>query len=203
MLHLLHWHIPIVRLKINVFCCDNVEVIQTSLQTMENVETEHIISTPEFIQIKEEADLDYDYGSSTETEPEPKIKLEPLRDELHSHECLQCDTKFVDDEQLKIHNMVHKNEHKCFVCNGMHIKNKNQFYGHVRKHMCSKPFLCKYCDKTFPSNRETKLHMRVHSDARPYMCTECGKAFKQLSTLKDHEIVHTGVKRFKCKVGNK
>lgn len=113
--------------------------------------------------------------------------------------CTLCDVIFVNHNELNIHRMIHSNEHNCFICKEF-IKNRFQFMGHVRKHMCLKPFQCPDCDRTFQSSRETKLHQRVHSDDRPYMCTECGKAFKQLTTLKDHEVVHTGEKRFKCKV---
>lgn len=113
--------------------------------------------------------------------------------------CKLCDVIFVNHNELNIHRMIHSNDHNCFVCKDF-IKNRFQFMGHVRKHMCLRPFQCPNCERTFASSRETKLHQRVHSDDRPYMCTECGKAFKQLTTLKDHEVVHTGEKRFKCKV---
>ncbi|CAH0564687.1 unnamed protein product [Brassicogethes aeneus] len=158
------------------------------------------VKPPEFVEIKQENDANMEYEYSKVTEVEHSVKIDPLNDELHSHECRECETKFINAVQLKIHSMVHQKDHNCFMCDGFHIKNKNQFFGHVRKHMCPKPFLCYFCDKNFPSQRETKLHTRVHSDDRPFMCTECGKSFKQMSTLKDHEIVHTGVKRFKCKI---
>ncbi|XP_060523133.1 zinc finger protein OZF-like isoform X1 [Cylas formicarius] len=120
-----------------------------------------------------------------------------------SPECVICNSKFVSDQELKIHQMIHSTNHKCFVC-GEFVKNRFQFVGHVRKHMVAKPFLCpeQTCNKAFASLRETKLHCRVHSDERPYMCTECGKAFKQVHTLREHEVVHTGIKRFKCKICN-
>ncbi|KAJ8981758.1 hypothetical protein NQ317_004938 [Molorchus minor] len=131
-----------------------------------------------------------------------KLKVEIIEtdiDRSDKEECETCEVLFINSHELKIHQMIHSTDHTCFICNEF-VKNKFQFVGHVRKHMCAKPFRCSNCERTFPTSRETKLHMRVHSSDRPYMCTECGKAFKQITTLQDHEVVHTGEKRFKCKI---
>lgn len=160
----------------------------------------------EEIRVKVEPNVDY-YASGEWPENSHCDKildaniLDP-EDVLRNKGCLtceMCDVIFINQNELSIHRMVHSDNHTCLVCKQF-IKNKFQFMGHVRRHMCLKPFQCPDCDRTFSSSRETKLHQRVHSDDRPYMCTECGKAFKQLTTLKDHEVVHTGEKRFKCKV---
>lgn len=157
------------------------------------------------VNIKVEPNVDYyQSGDWSETNPCNKnVKVEIIEPEDSKDKstltCALCDVMFVNYNELSIHRMIHSDDHNCFVCKEF-IKNRFQFMGHVRKHMCPKPFRCPDCDRTFPSSRETKLHQRVHSDDRPFMCTECGKAFKQLTTLRDHEVVHTGEKRFKCKV---
>lgn len=156
--------------------------------------------------IKVEPDIDFcnSTGEWVENIPCDKLKLEILETDQQDKErltCTTCDVIFINDCELKIHSMVHSLDHTCFICSEF-IKNKNQFVGHVRRHMCAKPFQCPSCERAFPSAREMKLHQRVHSDDRPFMCTECGKAFKQIATLKDHEVVHTGEKRFKCKVSS-
>lgn len=154
--------------------------------------------------IKTEPDIDYcdSGGDWTGDLAADKLKVEIIESEDINQEkimCKTCEVIFVNEHELKIHNMIHSPDHTCFICKEF-VKNRFQFVGHVRKHMCAKPFRCPNCERTFPTSRETKLHQRVHSDDRPYMCTECGKAFKQITTLKDHEVVHTGEKRFKCKV---
>lgn len=152
----------------------------------------------EEIKIKDEPD---DFGDCPKSDTsEGYIKLEVMEpDDNVLDTCPSCKIKFVNSEELRIHTMIHSEDHTCFVCNEF-VKNRFQFVGHVRKHMCPKPFQCPHCVRKFSTWRETKLHQRVHSDDRPFMCTECGKAFKQISTLRDHEVVHTGEKRFKCKV---
>lgn len=160
----------------------------------------------EAIRVKVEPNVDYyaaeDWTANSGCDNILKIEiLDPDNSEGNKSglSCKFCEVIFVNQNELSIHNMIHSNNHNCFVCKTF-IKNRFQFMGHVRRHMCLKPFQCPDCERTFPTSRETKLHQRVHSDDRPYMCTECGKAFKQLTTLKDHEVVHTGEKRFKCKV---
>lgn len=160
----------------------------------------------EEIRIKEEPEdyLDRNNEWNESTPCDKLLKIEILEPDTCNSEnliCRECDALFVNDHELKIHKMIHSKDHTCFMCKEF-VRNRFQFVGHVRRHMCARPFKCPTCDRTFPSSRETKLHQRVHSDDRPYMCTECGKAFKQISTLKDHEVVHTGEKKFKCKVIN-
>nr|CAH7720579.1 unnamed protein product [Callosobruchus chinensis] len=120
-------------------------------------------------------------------------------DENEKFACEQCSVLFINENELKIHKMIHSDIHHCLVCNQF-VKNRYQFVGHVRKHMSSKPFQCPNCERSFTSHRETRLHQRVHNDDRPFMCTECGKSFKTSSTLSDHKVVHTGEKKFKCKI---
>ncbi|XP_072396062.1 zinc finger protein 711-like [Diabrotica undecimpunctata] len=156
----------------------------------------------EEIRIKEEPEyfdssIDWNENNPCDT----LIKVELLETDSNSKNlvCKECNSVFVSEHELNIHRMIHSSDHTCFICKEF-VRNRFQFVGHVRKHMCAKPFKCPSCDRSFPSPRETKLHQRVHSDDRPFMCTECGKAFKQISTLKDHEVVHTGEKKFKCKI---
>ncbi|XP_057660328.1 zinc finger protein 836-like isoform X2 [Diorhabda carinulata] len=154
----------------------------------------------EEIQIKEEPIDCYPNTDWNENTCDKVLKVEIIESETTENQlCKECEAVFINERELTIHKMIHSTDHTCFICKKF-VKNKFQFVGHVRKHMCAKPFKCIECERTFPSLRETKLHLRVHSDDRPYMCTECGKAFKQISTLKDHEVVHTGEKKFKCKI---
>ncbi|XP_023309748.1 zinc finger protein 92-like [Anoplophora glabripennis] len=160
--------------------------------------------SPEVALIKTETDIDFcdSSGDWTGHLAANKLKVEIIEPgDLNQEKvtCKTCEVIFINEHELKIHNMIHSPDHNCFICKEF-VKNRFQFVGHVRKHMCAKPFKCPNCERTFPTSRETKLHQRVHSNDRPYMCTECGKAFKQITTLKDHEVVHTGEKRFKCKI---
>lgn len=161
----------------------------------------------EEIRIKVESNIEDYYASEDWTRSDPcekmiKVEIIEPSDSKSNNlnlRCTLCDVMFVNQNELNIHRMIHSDNHHCFVCNEF-IKNKFRFVGHVRKHMCLRPFQCPDCDRSFASSRETKLHHRVHSNDKPYMCTECGKTFKNLPKLKDHEIAHTGEKRFKCKV---
>lgn len=158
------------------------------------------------VRVKDEPNVNFyepvDWGEKHPCDKILKVEIldpEEVQRNKDKQTCKLCDVIFVNQNELDIHRMIHSDNHNCLICNEF-IKNRFQFMGHVRKHMCLKPFQCPDCERSFPSSRETKLHQRVHSDDRPYMCTECGKAFKQLTTLKDHEVVHSGAKRFKCKV---
>ncbi|KAH6922011.1 hypothetical protein HPB50_007543 [Hyalomma asiaticum] len=60
------------------------------------------------------------------------------------------------------------------------------------------PYICQYCDKTFPSKWSLQRHGRVHTDYRPFGCTFCPKAFKQKAALNNHMRCHTGDKPYRC-----
>ena len=75
---------------------------------------------------------------------------------------------------------------------------KNILLAHLRIHYGIKPFVCKYCSKSFNEKGNLKTHIRIHTGERPFKCKQCNKGFKALGQLKDHFISHTGYKPFQC-----
>ncbi|XP_014666587.1 PREDICTED: uncharacterized protein LOC106808394 [Priapulus caudatus] len=53
-------------------------------------------------------------------------------------------------------------------------------------HSGSKPYLCKYCGKGFPTSTNQKRHERIHEGARSHGCALCPAAFNISDDLRKH-----------------
>lgn len=62
-------------------------------------------------------------------------------------------------------------------------------------------YRCKYCQKTFSSQRELMAHVsKYKSEAKRYECVFCVKHFEQKVALLRHMELHT--KEYECKICN-
>eukprot|EP01084_Bolivina_argentea_P118129 209656_1 len=111
---------------------------------------------------------------------------------------IQNNKKKTTNDNLIEHN--DKKPWKCNKCNHVSYKTSQELTRHNNR-IHSVKFKCKYCDKTWGSDRQLKRHEKVHTNERPFDChyNNCNKAFKRNSTLIQHiNEVHKKLKPFKC-----
>ena len=75
-------------------------------------------------------------------------------------ECTIYDKKYYTLQELKSHQLIHKDE---------------------------KPFQCKFCDKRFKRLQNLKDHEFTHSDEKPFKCDGCEKSFRTKTQMKTHK----------------
>eukprot|EP00730_Choanoeca_flexa_P016977 TRINITY_DN8114_c0_g1_i4.p1 TRINITY_DN8114_c0_g1~~TRINITY_DN8114_c0_g1_i4.p1 ORF type:complete len:365 (+),score=24.41 TRINITY_DN8114_c0_g1_i4:91-1185(+) len=54
----------------------------------------------------------------------------------------------------------------------------------------AKPFVCRYCSKSFAQKGNLTVHIRTHTGLKPFKCDVCNKAFTTSSYLKHHRQLH-------------
>jgi len=57
---------------------------------------------------------------------------------------------------------------------------------------------CKFCNKTFTSNRSLYSHAMRHKNENRYHCTFCDRRFNNSNSLKRHLTIHSGIREFAC-----
>jgi uncharacterized C2H2 Zn-finger protein len=57
-------------------------------------------------------------------------------------------------------------------------------------HLGERPYLCPYCEKTYPKIYDLKNHIRSHTGERPFKCPDCGKDFAHKVVWKRHMNLH-------------
>lgn len=110
-----------------------------------------------------------------------------------------CD---IDDKQLYTKYVLTTNDqasrpYKCRFCDKSFI-GKSVLEYHEKIHNADRPFLCRFCGKDFKIKCLKNDHERIHTGEKPYICSYCGKAFATYRTKKGHEKVHIRSELYHC-----
>ena len=123
---------------------------------------------------------------------EVKEDSDPLRKELHTNQCDQCDASFRKPSDLIRHIRTHTGErpYSCDICEKKFTV-KSTLRTHMKVHVGGKNLICHVCQSMFSSKTSLKVHMRLHTGALPYKCDHCEKRFRTPATRKSHtQSVH-------------
>lgn len=95
------------------------------------------------------------------------------------HKCNVCNESFRSLDTLAIHKQKYLQQmigeqakdqkHKCLEC-GKGYRFLNRLQTHMACHTTSRPFKCKYCEKTFKSAGAQSLCVRSHEKRWRYVC---------------------------------
>ncbi|XP_042892418.1 zinc finger protein 316-like isoform X11 [Penaeus japonicus] len=111
-----------------------------------------------------------------------------------SHQCLQCDFKTADANELKKHTLKHavKNLYSCPYCSYCSAR-KGLMREHVYIHTGEKPYSCPYCPYRASHRNYLTDHLRRHTGEKPFACTLCSYKATQKSNLNVHmSTKHSG-----------
>ena len=129
--------------------------------------------------------------------------------------CSKCDRSFRESASLRKYVLIHTGD-KPFLCTqcGKSFYQSSHLKGHTNYHhrglkynmpaMMQKKtsfiseFVCKWCDKVYPTRNALNLHKVTHIEEKPLKCTNCGNIFQFASKLSEHERTHTGYKPLEC-----
>lgn len=126
---------------------------------------------------------------------------------IRSYSCHQCDSKFISQNTLNAHLMIHIGEkkHLCDFC-GKKFLSRGQLQVHERCHTGEKPFKCnvsglfsfnvgaknlksicfQVCEKAFSHRESLVTHSSLHTGVKPYVCEACESRFSCIGNLIKH-----------------
>jgi len=129
------------------------------------------------------------------------VKKKHVKTTMGEHKCRNCEMRFTEMCELRVHNLlVHGIEHS-FFCRHCHFstKSKKEYQEHLQEHYGPYKFKCDLCDFACRNGQQLKRHhMRRHTDTRAHLCTVCPKTFQEKSDLKRHIATHSNKKPYKC-----
>ncbi|XP_017120289.1 zinc finger protein 502 [Drosophila elegans] len=107
--------------------------------------------------------------------------------------CEECDRRFLNDLQLRLHKFrVHDgpNPNVCQVCHqGFPLASKLQQH-QARYHFKPQEWQCGQCAYNAPSKWDFHQHQAMHAGERNYTCEVCGHSCKTSSALAVHRRTH-------------
>ncbi|PSN38783.1 hypothetical protein C0J52_18680 [Blattella germanica] len=115
--------------------------------------------------------------------------------------CIKCTWCFLNDEQLQEHSdscrmklasevpltRKPKYDGKCKICLKFISLKRNDVKKHILQfHKDYRPFHCKFCPKTFPTDYGLRRHRLRHNNILAYTCRKCNQKFENASILRRH-----------------
>ncbi|XP_077519729.1 uncharacterized protein LOC144129433 isoform X2 [Amblyomma americanum] len=124
--------------------------------------------------------------------------------------CEKCEQPFLKeaerDEHMQLkHQLLHveptsDGNYVCQICD-RRLKTFSGYWGHLRGHTKTKPFLCDQCGHRYTSRGSLTKHKRTHDFANATKCPHCSKEFATLDYMRNHErLVHTRNFKFSCRL---
>ncbi|VVC26530.1 Hypothetical protein CINCED_3A000939 [Cinara cedri] len=111
--------------------------------------------------------------------------------------CKTCGKLFVSQENLDIHEIVHREKlFQCKLCEKK-FTNKKTLGSHMNIHIGL--YTCQKCDYKAPTLYNLNMHAMIHSSVKDHCCKDCNKTFATLSSLRRHDrLVHKKLFVFQC-----
>ncbi|ALC47853.1 CG11762, partial [Drosophila busckii] len=143
---------------------------------------------------------DDDYKPANQTLKTDKKKLK-IRKEVTVYICEQCGAHVKTKQLFERHMRKHTGDRPfaCDACPGRFLS-ASELRAHTVTHTGQRPFPCRYCSNRYTNYTGRLKHERMHANVRPFVCEECGKAFTNNYILKNHRLVHTGERSFSCEL---
>ncbi len=128
-------------------------------------------------------------------------------------QCHVCGHDFIDKSKLTRHSRTHGNRERLFACLTC---SKSCLYTHQKVHYNYRPFLCRYCGESFPTNSWLMKHLSSHTEhdagkhnhkgqsVKPresirFYCDHCARTFSIKKDLARHMFsVHSTERPFHC-----
>ena len=116
--------------------------------------------------------------------------------EVDEVKCDNCGVVCKNKYSLMVHMKTHRKT-PCSFCGNMlsagtlkkHIRSK-----HTANHL--QPHQCQTCKKGFSTAKRLEMHMNIHTGARPFLCKYCRKSYAHVGNCRMHErTAHEGYKR--------
>ena len=160
---------------------------------------------------------EYELVDSKESNDDPQKDEENISElptiyfqKLHS--CGQCQQEFQTAQSLRNHIYTHslaeginsqsKKKYVCKICNKAY-PSPSKLETHVNSHLNIKPFECDICKKRFRHRHNMRKHVLIHMESGTHRCPICEKGFVSSNSLKIHMGLHSGIKDKECIVCKK
>ena len=118
---------------------------------------------------------------------------------MGSFTCEECDYRYKDKWQLKIHvESIHEGIiYRCSECN-MKFSRKETFNMHtIAKHK-GLVFQCDVCESKCSTPSNLKFHKKVAHTSEVFNCTQCAYKTKSKPTLRKHELHLHSAQQYSC-----
>ncbi|XP_075236323.1 uncharacterized protein LOC142333222 [Lycorma delicatula] len=107
--------------------------------------------------------------------------------DLYTFKCDKCKIKFANEYMLKNHYLLN-NCLFCYICKNYIAINVQRFKLHILHHFKIHKYKCKFCEKTFLTQRGCKNHIdtKHNSSVLPFHCDICDHRFITKNRLDEH-----------------